>query len=76
MGGIVPIHGGGVVKFLGDGAMAQFPSIEEAVRSADELQFEYTRLAKAERLLARDLRIGVHLGEVAETPKAISTATA
>ena len=58
-----------MVKFLGDGALAQFPSIEEAVRSADELQFEFTRLAKAERLLARDLRIGVHLGEVGETPE-------
>jgi adenylate cyclase len=64
---VVETHGGRVVKFLGDGALAEFPSTEQAVRSADALRADFARVAEAEGLGARELRIGVHVGDVATT---------
>jgi len=64
---VVQTHGGRVVKFLGDGALAEFPSTEQAVRSADALRADFARVAEAEGLGAHELRIGVHVGDVAET---------
>ena len=64
---VVQTHGGRVVKFLGDGALAEFPSTEQAVRSADALRADFARVAEAEGLGARELRIGVHVGDVATT---------
>ena len=64
---IVQTDGGRVVKFLGDGALAEFPSTEQAVRSADALRADFARVAEAEGLGARELRIGVHVGDVATT---------
>ena len=55
---------GRVVKFFGDAVLAEFPSTEMAVRVAAVLSKEYTeQSAKTGR--AHDLRIGVHLGDVA-----------
>ena len=55
---------GRVVKFLGDAVLAEFPSTEMAVRAAAVLSKEFTeQSAKTGR--AHDLRIGVHLGDVA-----------
>jgi adenylate cyclase len=55
---------GRVVKFLGDAVLAEFPSTEMAVRAAAALSKEYTQeSAKTGR--AHDLRIGVHVGDVA-----------
>jgi len=57
-------HEGRVVKFFGDAVLAEFPSTEMAVRAAAVLSKEYAeRSAKTGR--AHDLRIGVHLGDVA-----------
>jgi adenylate cyclase len=57
-------HEGRVVKFLGDAVLAEFPSTEMAVRAAAVLSKEYgEQSAKTGR--AHDLRIGVHLGDVA-----------
>ena len=64
---VVQTHGGRLVKFLGDGALAEFPSTEQAVRSADALRADFARVAEAEGLSARELRIGVHVGDVAAT---------
>ena len=64
---VVQTHGGRVVKFLGDGVLAEFPSTEQAVRSADALRADFSRVAEAEGLGARELRIGVHVGDVAAT---------
>lgn len=55
---------GRVVKFLGDAVLAEFPSTEMAVRAAAVLSKEYgEQSAKTGR--AHQLRIGVHLGDVA-----------
>ena len=64
---VVQTHGGRVVKFLGDGALAEFPSTEQAVRSADALRADFARVAETEGLGAHELRIGVHVGDVATT---------
>jgi adenylate cyclase len=55
---------GRVVKFLGDAVLAEFPSTELAVRSAAALSQQYAeQSAKTGRV--HDLRIGVHVGDVA-----------
>src|SRR5947199_609037 len=60
----VQLYEGRVVKFLGDAVLAEFPSTEMAVRAAAVLSKEYAKQsAKTGR--AHDLRIGVHLGDVA-----------
>jgi adenylate cyclase len=61
---IVQRYEGRVVKFLGDAVLAEFPSTEMAVRAAAVLSKEYAEQSvKTGR--AHDLRIGVHLGDVA-----------
>ena len=63
---VVPVqrYEGRVVKFLGDAVLAEFPSTEMAVRAAAVLSKGYAeQSAKTGR--AHDLRIGVHLGDVA-----------
>jgi adenylate cyclase len=55
---------GRVVKFFGDAVLAEFPSTEMAVRAAVVLSKQYTvQSAKTGR--AHDLRVGVHIGDVA-----------
>src|ERR1044072_9113558 len=58
---------GRVVKFAGDAVLAQFPSTELAVRAAIALSVSYReRSAATDR--AQNLRIGVHLADVAVAP--------
>ena len=55
---------GRVVKFLGDAVLAEFPSTELAVRAAAALSQQYAeQSARTGRV--HDLRIGVHIGDVA-----------
>ncbi len=58
-------HGGRIVKLMGDGLLAEFPSVVEAVHSALEIQNEIIRREPdrpdAERLR---LRIGINLGDI------------
>ena len=56
-------HNGRVVKFMGDGFLAAFPSVVDAVRCAVELQQRVTSLdADQENRLS--FRVGVNLGDV------------
>src|SRR4029077_3493687 len=55
---------GRVVKFLGDAVLAEFPSTEMAVRAAATLSQQYGK-ESANTGRAHDLRIGVHVGDVA-----------
>src|SRR4030095_15739313 len=58
---------GRVVKFAGDAVLAQFPSTELAVRAAMALSVSYReRSAATDRV--QNLRIGVHLADVAVAP--------
>lgn len=65
IGPVVGLHAGRIVKTMGDGLLAEFPSISDAVSCAAMIQ---RRIAErnsdqpAERRL--EFRIGVHSGEV------------
>jgi adenylate cyclase len=61
---IVERHDGRVVKFLGDAVLAEFPSTEVAVRAAAALSQQF-REESARNDRAHNLRIGVHVGDVA-----------
>lgn len=54
--GAVTAHGGTVVKFLGDGALAHFPSTEAAVRAGLQLRDAFDEHAA--------VRVGVHVGDI------------
>jgi class 3 adenylate cyclase len=56
----VAAHGGRVLKELGDGFLASFDSVSAAIAAAREIQ------AAARGEGSFQLRIGIHLGEVAE----------
>ena len=61
-------HGGTVVKFLGDGVLAQFRSAEGAARAALQLQLRFQQLTEGWTGGPHQLRIGVHLGDVVVRP--------
>ncbi|MER8427689.1 adenylate/guanylate cyclase domain-containing protein [Mesorhizobium sp. M1403] len=58
-------HNGRVVKFMGDGVLAEFASVVEAVRAAAEMQ---QALAERNEVLPEgqriEFRVGVNLGDV------------
>src|SRR5918993_1081839 len=58
-------HHGRVVKFMGDGVLAEFASVVEAVRAAAEMQ---QALAERNAVLPKEqrieFRVGVNLGDV------------
>ncbi len=58
-------HGGRVVKLMGDGLLAEFPSVVDAVNWAFEVQAKVAELSAAEPVEQRMLyRVGVNLGDV------------
>jgi TolB-like protein/class 3 adenylate cyclase len=62
----VETRGGRVVKWIGDGAMAAFPSTRAAMAAAMALRQEFPqRLSEG---VALPLRIGVHVGDVVGLP--------
>ena len=60
---IVGDKGGRVVKFLGDGMLAEFTSLDAAVNSAHALQNTFTDLKEVKESRV-SLRVGVHLGDI------------
>jgi TolB-like protein/class 3 adenylate cyclase/Tfp pilus assembly protein PilF len=67
---VVGRYGGRVVKFLGDGALAEFSSTDMAVRSATALVGAFASAAESEGLASGSLRVGVHVGDVVATDDA------
>ncbi|MCK5439932.1 MAG: hypothetical protein KAI97_08305, partial [Gemmatimonadetes bacterium] len=59
---------GRVVKFLGDGVLAEFSSTESAVRAAVALQHNYHERIESATGEVRPLRVGVHVGDVVTKP--------
>jgi len=55
--------GGRVVKFLGDGMLAEFSSLDAAVNAAHALQSSFPYLEEVEESHVA-LRVGVHLGDI------------
>lgn len=60
---IVAAHRGQFVKSLGDGTMSSFPSAQDALRAAIQMQ---QAVASAAGELHLGLRIGIHTGEVVQ----------
>lgn len=56
--------GGRVVKFMGDGVLAEFPSTRAAVGAAAALREAFERRASEEDLGEVALRSGIHAGDV------------
>lgn len=61
-------YGGRVVKFMGDGALAEFASTDAAVRAAQSLSVAFRRRAEEAGLDPPQLHTGVHVGEIASAP--------
>ena len=57
-------YNGRVVKFMGDAVLAEFPSIELAVRAAAALSRQYAEQSAGTGRM-HNLRIGVHIADVA-----------
>jgi adenylate cyclase len=58
-------HGGRVVKLMGDGLLAEFPSVVNAVNWAVEVQAKVAELSAAEPDENRiEYRVGVNLGDI------------
>ncbi|PST22034.1 adenylate/guanylate cyclase domain-containing protein [Mesorhizobium plurifarium] len=65
MARLIEAHEGRVVNTWGDGLIAEFPSVVEAVRAAIDVQNELAGLNAGRRGDARmDYRIGLNLGDV------------
>lgn len=60
---MIPARGGRLVKFLGDGTMAEFPTAGAAYQCAEALQERIRSREDGGRL---QVRIGLHLGELVE----------
>ena len=67
MRGLIGLHGGRVVNTWGDGLIAEFPSVVEAVRAAIDIQNELAQANSGTPADGRMLfRIGINLGDVIE----------
>src|SRR5215475_11384378 len=65
MGRLIVSHGGRVVNTWGDGLLAEFPSVVEAVRAAIDVQNELAaRNAGRSTATRMVFRIGINLGDV------------
>src|SRR4051812_9496487 len=65
MGRLIESYGGRVINTWGDGLIAEFPSVVEAVRAAIDIQNELAGLNAARPADGRmQFRIGINLGDV------------
>jgi adenylate cyclase len=68
MSALIGLHGGRVVNTWGDGLIAEFPSVVEAVRAAIDVQNELAEENSGKPADGRMMfRIGINLGDVIET---------
>jgi hypothetical protein len=65
MGGLIQSHGGRVVNTWGDGLIAEFPSVVEAVRAAIDVQNELAGQNASRPADGKmQFRIGINLGDI------------
>ncbi len=62
--GATEAHGGSVVKFMGDGALAAFTSVKGASSAAIQLQLHFKQVTRGWSRGPHRLRVGVHLGDI------------
>jgi adenylate cyclase len=65
---LVAREGGRIVKFVGDAALAEFPSSSAAVAAALDLQPALAQRLEEGGQVRQAVRAGVHVGEVSGTP--------
>lgn len=65
---IVADHGGNIVKFMGDGVLAEFPSTDPAAEAVLRLQMRLESETASWASGPHKLRAGLHLGDVAVGP--------
>jgi class 3 adenylate cyclase/Tfp pilus assembly protein PilF len=63
--GAVESHEGNVVKFTGDGVLAEFASTERAALGAMQLLLRFGQLTESWPQGPHQIRLGMHLGDVA-----------
>ncbi len=61
---VVSRFDGRIVKFMGDGVMAEFSSTRAAIEAAVALRHAFARGAKAKSIPDAALRLGIHVGDV------------
>ena len=61
----VESHEGNVVKFMGDGVLAEFGSTEGAALGALQLLLRFSQLTESWPKGPHQIRLGLHLGDVA-----------
>jgi adenylate cyclase len=62
---VLPVHGGRLVKSLGDGLLLEFEAVPAAVAASFEIQRRAAPYnAGREALLAMQLRVGIHVADV------------
>lgn len=67
MSAVIGLHGGRVVNTWGDGLIAEFPSVVEALRSAIDIQNDIAGRNEPHPAESRmQFRIGINLGDVIE----------
>lgn len=59
-------YGGHVVKFLGDGALVEFRSLQGAIAAADALRGSFSECLEEAGVGEQAIRIGIHSGEMVE----------
>ena len=73
MSGVIGLHGGRVVNTWGDGLIAEFPSVVEAVRAAIDIQNELAAANSGKPEDGRMLfRIGINLGDTEALPAEVA----
>ena len=60
----VEAAGGRVIKFMGDGMLAELPSVQAAVTTGIELQTKFADRTRVDMDDCFPLRVGVHIGDV------------
>jgi adenylate cyclase len=67
LGPLFALHGGRMIKTMGDGILAEFASVVESVHCAQEIQRTLTERNSAAGTGQKiELRVGIHVGEVLE----------
>jgi len=66
LGRIVEQHGGRTIKHIGDGLMCDFPTADQALQAAEDMQVSVAQHEERNAQPALEIHIGCHQGQVIE----------